>query len=186
MYQSSYFHKILYNITCQQCTCYAFQISAQAWNCLHFNQTCFFIHNYSSNDLGLKLIFNSSFLFTQFPPNSSPIISTQTTIYPFTSITTKTNDLSCLYLFISLFIFTNIILLLIQISNNSVLLFKVKVFVGIKHLHYSLVVMVDLVMRIMNLINHMEYSFILKHHLFSLLIQMEIEFKNGFHLQPMD
>ncbi|CAF0934604.1 unnamed protein product [Adineta ricciae] len=57
----------LYNLTCQQCTCEALNISVVGWNYFTLNNTCQLIGNYTVNDPGLITSTHSIFFFRQIP-----------------------------------------------------------------------------------------------------------------------
>ncbi|CAF0848566.1 unnamed protein product [Adineta steineri] len=65
------------NITCQQCTCNGLMSSAVGWNCIRGNGTCYFIYDYSSNDIGLIPLIDAFFVFQ---PLLIPITTTTTTV----------------------------------------------------------------------------------------------------------
>ncbi|CAF1316528.1 unnamed protein product [Adineta ricciae] len=56
-----------YNLTCQQCTCEALNISVVGWNYFTLNNTCQLINNYTVNDPGLINSTHSIFFFRQIP-----------------------------------------------------------------------------------------------------------------------
>lgn len=73
-YIASNIVRTFFNMTCTQCQCATLMTSVVGGNCMTGNNTCYLINNYTSTDIGLTRIRNTTFFFRQIP--SEPITTT--------------------------------------------------------------------------------------------------------------
>ena len=72
----SVMNQMYLNVTSLNCTCMALMNLSVAWNYFTVNRSCNLIGNYSSNDIGIQTMNNSTFYFRKFPPQSITTVPT--------------------------------------------------------------------------------------------------------------